>query len=532
MTLKRVYTVFALFALAANVLMIRLFFIISNESYAAEAAAQSSYTKTVAVSRPDFYDINGLPLTGTSRSESAVVFPGQSAGNLLTGYIAEENVDFYKEALLGSTPFAVKLVNSIPKEIPVTVFETKERYSSDALARHLIGYLDYSGGGVSGLEFALEEYFEQHLTETRFRVSVNANREIIESVKAVIFDEGGENEGVTLTLDRRIQFAAERIADESFERGAIVVLDCASGEVRAMVSRPNFDQNDIAAAIAREDACLINRAVSAYSLGSVYKPVIAAAALEAGLGDFLYECTGTIEVNENSYSCNEGKAHGELDMKTALTHSCNTYFIALGQRLGGEAIYNMAASFGFGGNMRLGEGYCLSAGNMPYKRLLINEESELINHCFGQGKLLASPLQVAAYMNCIATGGLFFEPSVVKAVGSVEAEPREPHRVMSEDTASRLTEYLRSVTENGTGELGQPQYLSASGKTGTAQTGRYNADGSEAVIGWFSGFFPSESPRYVITVMVENEGYGYMTAAPVFKQLADFITVYEQVEIP
>lgn len=530
MTFKRVYAVFAVFALAANLLMIRLFFIVTDESYAAAATEQSVYTRTISISRPNFFDRSGYPLTGTENKILAAVFPGNEAGNLLIDCISKSDSEYYKSSLMKSAPFTVELEKPIPAEIPIKTIETPKRYGTDAAARHLIGYLDYSGGGVSGLESALNGYLSDNTTETKLRVGVNANRELINSQNAEVFDEGGDGAGVTLTIDRTLQRTAERIADSSFDKGAIVILDCESAEIRAMVSRPNFDQNDISKSIELNDGSLINRALTPYSLGSVYKPVIAAAAVEAGLGGFWYECTGTIEIDENIYSCNEGKAHGMLDMQGALTHSCNTYFIALGQRLGGEAIYNISSSLGFNGSAELCENFITALGQLPNKETLINGGGELINHCFGQGKLLASPLQVAAYMNCIASGGLYTKPSVVKSIGGVDCEQPRVSRVISSDTAKRLTEYLSSVTKNGTGMYAQPTYVDASGKTGTAQTGRYNSDGSEAVIGWFCGFFPSEAPHYTIAVMVENEGYGYETAAPVFKQLADFMTVYDKIE--
>lgn len=532
MTIKRVYAVFAAFALVANLLMIRLFFIVTNESYAAAATAQSVYTKTVAVRRPDFFDRFGHPLTGTSSRSIAAVFPGQQAGNLLSDYIFRDDREYYREALIKNEPFIVELVKPLPAEIPIMVIETPRRYSDDALASHLIGYLDYKGSGISGLELALNGHLLENESRTVLRVGVNANREIINADSAEVFDEGTANAEITLTIDKGLQAAAERIADDCFKKGAIVVLDCESGEIRAVVSRPNFNQNDISTAIERGDTSLINRAFTPYSLGSVYKPVIAAAAIEAGLGGFRYECTGAIELEEGVYSCNEAKAHGELDMNDALTYSCNTYFIALGQKLGGEAVYNMSSSLGFKGKAALCEGYNVAMGQLPEKEALSKGGGELINHCFGQGRLLASPLQVAAYMNCIAAGGLYTKPTVVQSIGEIECEAPKRSRVMSEETATLLSNYLCSVTEKGTGSYGKPEYLSASGKTGTAQTGRYNSDGSEAVVGWFCGFFPSEAPRYTIAVMVENEGYGYETAAPVFKQLADFITVREKLEFP
>ena len=528
MTYKRVYILFSVFALFANVLMIRLFFLVTNETYAASAAGQSVYTSTVATVRPDFYDCNGLPLTGETTKLYAVVTPSELSKKLVSKYVETASLEYFEQAITGTVPFIVPVSERVPENALVQNITLPSRYFDGSLANHLIGYLDYEGKGVSGLESVFDDYLKENSAKTTLSVGVNANREIIESSKAEVVVGDAYDERIVLTIDKSIQAQVEKIADESFKRGAVVVLECGTGEVKAMVSRPDFSPNNVGEAINRNDSALINRALTPYNLGSVYKIVVAAAALEAGLDEFCYECEGSIEIDGKQYSCNNGKQHGEQGLKEALTNSCNTYFIALGQRLGGAAIYNTANRLGLGRKIELCEGFMTSAGNMPSETILSGSNDELINHCFGQGKLLASPFAVALYTSCIANGGEFIKPSLVKSFGDEKCEITSAERVLQKETAQRIAECMRSVIDEGTGVNGKPELCDAAGKTGTAQTGRYNADGSEEIIGWFSGFFPADKPKYVVAVMVENEGYGYETAAPVFKKIADSLTLYAQ----
>ncbi|MEA4911393.1 MAG: penicillin-binding transpeptidase domain-containing protein [Oscillospiraceae bacterium] len=343
-----------------------------------------------------------------------------------------------------------------------------------------------------------------------------------------VVTDGTAAGGVTLTIDATIQYAAERIADSSFRRGAIVVADCATGELLALVSRPNYDQNDVGASIEKNDTSLLDRTRTAYNVGSVYKPVIACAALDAGVSEtFTYECAGEIEVDGVVYSCNNGKAHGKMTLESALAQSCNTYFIALGQKVGAQAIYNTAQALGLGSALTLCEGFTTAKGSFPSEAALESSAAELCNHSFGQGKLLLTPMHIAAYTMCIANGGIYRELSVVKSVGGEAAPAAREKRAVGETAANTAAAAMREAMLTGTGAGGAPQTVSSAGKTGTAQTGAYNDDGSEVVIGWFTGFFPAEEPRYAVTVMVETEGYGYASAAPVVGRLADVIAAYE-----
>ena len=139
-------------------------------------------------------------------------------------------------------------------------------------------------------------------------------------------------------LFRSLQRACEGLATLYLPRGCIVVMDTATGEVLASVSIPSFDPQNVAASIAANDTSLLNRPLRAFSAGSVFKVVLAAAAYESGLDWYTHDCTGEVEVAGQTYRCALGRAHGVVNLRGALEQSCNTYFIELGRLLGAQRI--------------------------------------------------------------------------------------------------------------------------------------------------------------------------------------------------
>ena len=292
-----------------------------------------------------------------------------------------------------------------------------------------------------------------------------------------------------------------------------------------MVSLPDFSPNDLQSALKNPDSPLLNRAISAYSVGSVFKVVSAAAALESGVSPgTTFTCTGGIEVSGGVFHCYNGKAHGTLDMQGAIAQSCNTYFVRLMQQVPNETFLSMAKSLGFGQSLTLAPGYASAAGSLPEKDELLVPRA-LANFSFGQGVLTATPVQIAGLMNAVASGGLYTPPGLVQGLVDenlryVEAAKQpEAVRVMSQDTAARLRQFMGVAVEDGTAKKGKPVLGGAGVKTGTAQTGQFEGS-KEIVQGWYTGFFPLESPRYSIVVLSEN-AQGASDGAPVFQEIAN-----------
>ena len=331
--------------------------------------------------------------------------------------------------------------------------------------------------------------------------------------------------GVQLTLSREIQQTAEAVANETMQSGCILVLDTANAKVRACVSRPGYDPENISASLNAPDSPLLERAFQCYAVGSVFKPVVAAAALEAGESGFVYTCPGWCAVDGRIFRCAGGIPHGEVDLAGALEKSCNGYFIRLGQALGADAVRAMAEQLGFGQAIPLTDALHTAAGVLPEREVLASSGA-YANFCFGQGELLASPLQVAAMMNTIACGGicrtpLLLETTLDETTGAplTALSHVQSRRVLTKRTAAALQALLAGVVARGTGHEAALPGQTAAGKTGTAQTGQFSG-GTELKNYWFAGFVPAEQPRYTIVVLQDTQAEPAFSSAAIFARVA------------
>ena len=320
--------------------------------------------------------------------------------------------------------------------------------------------------------------------------------------------------GVRLTLSRSVQRAAEAVAAQTMTTGCILVLDVPTAALRACVSVPGFDPADPAASLEAPDSPFLNRALQAYAVGSVFKPVLAAAALEAGLAPE-YDCNGAVVVDGQIFRCAGGVPHGEVDLSAALAKSCNGYFIRLGQQLGAQALLQQAQALGFGRSIGLAEGLTAQSGALPGAEELA-QSGQLANFSFGQGSLLATPLQVAAMMNTIANGGVYRAPCLLDCALdetsgeelSAFARP-QAERVLTEQTAAALRTMLEQTVAEGTAQDASGLPGGAAGKTGTAQ----NPHGPDHSV--FMGFAPMNNPKIAICVFVETAGFGATFGVPI-----------------
>ena len=273
---------------------------------------------------------------------------------------------------------------------------------------------------------------------------------------------------------------------------------------------------------------LLNKALQSYEPGSVIKPLWAAVLLENGYSpDKIYECTGTVTVNGHEYHCANNKAHGYVNMQQALTVSCNCYFINAGIDDKAGEFYKMAQQISLGKAIQLTEGYYTKNGYFPDKEELDNL-GQLASVSFGQGKMLLTPVHVLAYMNVFANNGVYVQPQTVQGIYNADTKELiknlycyDDKQTISVKTAHQIKEMLKNVVEEGAMQRAKPNYLSAGGKTGTAQTGKYNENGSEILTAWFCGFYPYDNPQYTICITMYNGGESTRTAAPVFKKLCD-----------
>lgn len=526
---KRVLAVYAALLLGFMVVLCRLYLLALSPAYAARASAQSTVTLLLPARRGNFYDDEGRLLTGLEERWQALCFPGER--NYTRLYAC---TDAAGQALLyrnrnRAAPFLLE-VNRDLTASGVQCYPAARRYATVPLCQHLIGYLNSEGRGAAGLEKALDTLLTGTGAQSSITCAVTAQGTLRTGETPQLTRIDSDAVGVQLTISRPIQRAAEAVAAQTMTSGCILVLDAATAAVRASVSVPGYDPQNLAASLEATDSPFLNRALESYAVGSVFKPVLAAAALEQGVA-LEFECTGAVVVDGQIFRCAGGVPHGQVDLAAALAKSCNGYFIRLGQQLGAETVLEMAQRFGFGQSISLAEGLVADAGQLPAPEEFA-QSGQLANFSFGQGSLLASPVQMAALFNALAAGGIYRTPSFVSGtLDEITGQPLETlshpqsQRVLSAQRAQALREMLVQVVEEGTAQDAAGLPGGAGGKTGTAQTGQRTPDGEERKNLWFAGFWPTESPRYTVVVMQDGVLHPAHSSAAIFAQLCEALAV-------
>jgi len=538
----RIAVLFLGFVFCACILIGRLAVLASGQELTEASTMQSTRTLTVAKSRGMIYDHTLTPLVGTESFYRASVMPTESAVQTMTKILPEQSTMILELARQRS-PFTLDVPERHIYARDVHVFEVFSRYTDPAAAPHLVGYTDSAGDrGLSGIERAYDEYLSEIASAIKVTYQADVIGNPVEGTYPVIEEEGYPvREGIVLTLDAKLQEICRKAALAQYpqpenariervpmKKGGVLVMNPDNGNILACVSFPEFSQNDPAASLDAQDSPFLNRCLSAYNVGSPFKLVMAACALENGISRYhTYTCKGYEDISGQIFYCNNRNGHGEIDMKTAVAESCNTYFIHLMEILGPDAVMLTARSMGFGMSDQLAEGIVGAAGSLPELELLHLLPAEAANFSFGQGKLLATPLQLAKMIAVIANGGNSVTPRLVEGFTDPEGTTIVSHEpvyasnpVLLSGTAAVLREFMTEVVENGSGIYAKPESGFAGGKTGSAQTGLYR-DEEEIVHAWFAGFYPDVSPKYVIVVFVEEGASGAHAAAPVFKDIVD-----------
>ena len=334
---------------------------------------------------------------------------------------------------------------------------------------------------------------------------------------------------VILTIDARLQYAAEAVFGDSLS-GSLIAIEPNSGELLAVVSKPDFHPRAIRDPKAWDQLKmgnqnpLLNRAIQGeYAPASVFKMVIGIAAMDMGIlepGEIKFPpCEGAIEFGDRVFRCHVESGCGALDLRGALRQSCDTFFYHLGLEVGIANWNRYARIFGVGHPTGIdiadgGDGE--SNGLLPDRQYYIDKkgryfDGNMLNLAIGQGETLVTPMQVARYNAALASGTMV-TPHILKNGGLVypAAEVRVPA-----ETLQTIRDMLVDVVHYGTGKRSRIQGINVAGKTGTAQ----NPHGEDHA--WFVSFAPAEAPEIAITCIVENGGQGGSVAAPMARKVME-----------
>ncbi len=477
--------------------------------------------------RGTIFDCNLVPLSNNSKKIIAAVSPTPRAVTAISAVLNGKELESILTRLKNGKP----VLCEVPKMIEcdgIVCTEIYENSIENTVAVHTLGYTDTEGNGVSGLEKAYDNVLNSK-AEAYIAYECDARGKLLEGAKAKIYNDSSVAAGgVVSTIDINIQSIAENAA-ENLEIGAVVIAEADTGKIRASVSRPTFDTRNISDYLSSADSPLLNRTISAYNVGSVFKPCVAAAGIESNKSNYLYNCTGSCEIIDRYFKCHKYDGHGYMNLRQGLANSCNTYFYNFAFNIGADKILKTASVLQLGKALKLCNGIETAKGSIPELSSLSNI-AHLANLGIGQGELMLSPVSILTLYCAISSGGVYYTPSLVEGIlkdGKLEQyDIGKPTRAMSKDTANILKTHLEAVITEGTGQDAMPKTIAAAGKTATAQTGKFK-DGIEINEGWFCGFFPIEKPEYVVVVFSENTLRQKRSCSQIFAEIADNIANYK-----
>ena len=458
---------------------------------------------------------------------------------------------------------AAVLARRLDYELPDVVVERvpTRRYPAAGLGAHLLGYVGEVGetqmtaeglriGSLVG-QSGVEKAYNRELmgVDGERQVMVNSVGREITTLGEIAASEGRR---VQLTIDYALQQAAEDGFRASGYDGAAVVLDPRTGEVLALVSLPAYDPNAFAAGIDRATWTrlntdrlrpLQNRALQGrYSPGSIFKAVVATAALEEGVitPDFTVTCRGGATFYGRFFKCHLKGGHGTVDLRHAIEKSCNTYFYTIGNMVGIDRINKWATTLGLAGRTGIdlpNEAESL-VPSTAWKKARTGEKwyaGETISVSIGQGQVSVTPIALAALYAAVANGGVHFPPRVLKAVDDGHgwqgiARPEPGGVQLKPDTVAALHDGLWLVVNgSGTGGRARIPGRDVSGKTGTAQVislqgGKQAAGKTDLDLrdhGWFAFFAPRDNPEIAGVIFVEHGEHGASAAAPIARHVIE-----------
>ena len=526
---KRVTTIVLFFTILIFLLIYRLYElqIIEEGHLARQVIQQRSVDTTLKVVRGGIYDRRMIPFTDTEDLYHVVIAPEKLNDksdiayklSLITGHSINDIEKIFKKnspvVFVVKKEFKEYLDINLSQRDGIAIINSTDRYGEKSIARHIIGYVNsFDQTGSFGIEKAFDNILHMQKTQN-IGIIGNALKRSIPGlgykISEHIYDNNGL--GIKLTLDFHIQKVVEEVMDKRVPKGAVIVVEADSGDIVALSSRPNYSQNNVEQYINTNGSELVNRAFMAYDIGSIFKIIVAAAALEQGIIKPYdkYNCKGYIDVEGKKFNCsaNNGNGHGEIDFIEAFAHSCNTFFIDTGLKVGYGSIIEMAKRFGFGEELFLYEALEQHTGHIPEKKYVSLRETA--NTSIGQGEILVTPIQVADMITTIANHGVRKKLNMVDSIinerdGSVKEKisKKGENIVIDKMIALQIQNMMEQVTLIGTGRNANlDRHGGAAGKTGSAETGWVD-DGETKVHAWFAGYFPVYKPKYSIVVFVEN----------------------------
>lgn len=469
-------------------------------------------------------------------------------------------------AALRSTPFEENGKKTYYRMVVGIEDDVKRYYPYGNFACAVLGFTGIDGDGRAGIEM----YYDTALAGTPGRILTarNGNNDVMPMYHQTVY-EPKQGANLVLTIDEVIQRYLEKglaqVYEESGGKGAYgIVMNVNTGAVLAMAGLPNYDLNKpytvtdknllarIETAAEDEKNAELRKAQFAqwrnftvsdtYEPGSVFKIVPASAAVEEKAWSMTetYTCHGSITVRDRTMACHRREGHGTQTISQALVNSCNPYFITVGQRLGVDMFFRYFEGFGL--TERTGIDLPAEAASVPGVTYHAKDSMsivELSSSSFGQS-FQVSPIQMITATAAIANGGKLMRPYVVAKTLDEDGntlsvtEPYVRRRVISESTASTITDMMEQVVLNGSGRNSYVAGYRVAGKTGTSEKLKQGQDEEKkAYIASFVCFAPADDARIAVLIMIDepvDQIGGGQIAAPIAGQVVENTLEYLNVE--
>ncbi|MBS4000321.1 MAG: PASTA domain-containing protein [Desulfobulbaceae bacterium] len=515
--------------------------VISNDEYKAKAKRQHESKVTLTPERGIIYDRNGKVIASNFESVSIAIDPrhiqdlsafakavehdyGLSASEIISKVKSSKKSFVWITRRADPTKFD-KLTGFSDKGL-ILIREPRRIYHYDNIASQLIGFTDVDNNGLSGIELKWDSLLKGR---DGYMIMNRDGAGRLRPAADLPLIPASDGYSMNLTIDIDLQRIVEHelktgVDNAGAESGTVVALHPKTGEIIAIASYPSYDPHKPGG---MSSAFLRMRAITdTYEPGSTFKLITAAAALEENIikeTDTLDGHMGTLTMR--SYVIRDVKPLGRISFRQAMEYSSNIIMSTVANMMSDKNFYKYLRDFGFGIKTDVdfpGE----VTGKLPKPKNFTSSTKRYLG--FGY-ELSVTPLQMANAYGAVANGGTLMKPYLVSSVFDSEGReiyrqnPVMVRRVISEETAARLTDILKGVVSRGTGKAARVDGLEICGKTGTSQQivdGRYSKENYTAT---FAGYFPANDPQVALIVMLDKPRssiYGGATAAPIFRGIA------------
>lgn len=408
--------------------------------------------------------------------------------------------------------------------------EPTRSYPEGSASAHILGFVGKNDSGNNKGYFGLEGYYDLTLAGKPGLI----NRESDAQGTPILFGNSSQvnaTSGIDLVtnIDKTVQLAVEKELNNGLniygaKAGSVIVMDPSTGAILAMASVPSFDPGTYWKYT--NDDFKDPIISSTFEPGSIFKPIVMASALDAGLvqPDTPCDiCSNVVTVDSYTIDTWNSQHHPDSSMTDVIVNSDNIGMVFVGQKLGGSKLYDYLDKFGFGKKTQID---LQGEVSLPLRDRGTWSDIDTATTTFGQG-IAVTPIQILRGIGVIANGGLMIKPEVVRQIKngnwSSDIKPIIGPRVISQDAAGKIRDMMVQAVVRGEAKWAAPQGFSIAGKTGTAQipvAGHYDPT---KTIASFVGFAPAQNPKFVMLVTLQSpqsSEWGSETAAPLWFNIA------------